>query len=88
MVLLPSTVAAFVGVREDWIGNVASNLASWFNPTHFFYWGMSFFLVVMFTFFYTPGCFPAAVSRENLQRNGGFVPGIRPGRPTQDYLTV
>ena len=86
VVLLPSTVAAFVGVREDWIGNVASNLASWFNPTHFFYWGMSFFLVVMFTFFYTLVVFQQQSLAENLQRNGGFVPGIRPGRPTQDYL--
>jgi preprotein translocase subunit SecY len=46
-----------------------------------------FLLVVIFTFFYTLVVFQQQQLAENLQRNGGFIPGIRPGRPTQEYLT-
>ena len=46
-----------------------------------------FLLVVLFTFFYTMIVFQQQNLSENLQRNGGFIPGIRPGRPTQEYLT-
>ena len=51
------------------------------------YWGLLFILVVGFTFFYTMIVFQQQNLAENLQRNGGFIPGIRPGRPTQEYLT-
>ena len=42
--------------------------------------------MVIFTFFYTLVIFQQQNLAENLQRNGGFIPGIRPGRPTQEYL--
>jgi preprotein translocase subunit SecY len=45
-----------------------------------------FFLVVIFTFFYTLVIFQQQNLAENLQKNGGFVPGIRPGRPTAEYI--
>ena len=45
-----------------------------------------FFLVVLFTFCYTLVIFQQQNLAENLQKNGGFIPGIRPGVPTQDYL--
>ncbi len=86
VVILPGTIANFLGVRNDWVGSVASTLAIWFSPTHPLYWGLTFFLVVIFTFFYTLVVFQQQNLAENLQRNGGFVPGIRPGKPTQDYL--
>ena len=41
----------------------------------------------MFTFFYTMVQFQQQNLAENLQRQGGFIPGIRPGRPTQEYIT-
>ena len=47
---------------------------------------MVFVLVVIFTFFYTLVVFNQQNLAEGLQRNGGFVLGIRPGRPTQEYL--
>ena len=56
------------------------------DPSNFPYWGAVFFLVVIFTFFYTLVIFQQQSLAENLQRNGGFIPGIRPGRPTQEYL--
>ena len=86
VVILPGTIANFLGVRDDWVGSVATTLAGWFSPTHALYWVLSFLLVVMFTFFYTLVIFQQQSLAENLQRNGGFVPGIRPGKPTQDYL--
>ena len=86
VVILPGTIANFLGVRDDWVGSVADSFAVWFNPTHGVYWVLTFFLVVTFTFFYTLVVFQQQNLAESLQRNGGFVPGIRPGKPTQDYL--
>ncbi len=45
-----------------------------------------FFTVVIFTFFYTVVVFQQHNMAENLPRQGGFIPGIRPGRPTQEYI--
>ena len=45
-----------------------------------------FVLVIIFTFFYTLVTFQQQNLAENLQRNGGFIPGIRPGQPTQEYI--
>ena len=45
-----------------------------------------FLLVVIFTFFYTLVIFQQQNLAENLQKNGGFIPGIRPGRPTAEYI--
>jgi preprotein translocase subunit SecY len=48
--------------------------------------GTIFFLVMIFTFFYTLVIFQQQNLAENLQKNGGFIPGIRPGRPTAEYI--
>jgi preprotein translocase subunit SecY len=45
-----------------------------------------FLLTVGFTYFYTAFTFKPDETAEQLRKNGGFIPGIRPGRPTQDYL--
>lgn len=50
------------------------------------YWGTYFILVVGFTFFYTEVMVGNQNLAENLQRNGGFIPGIRPGKRTQEYI--
>ena len=86
VVLLPGIVATYVAVYGGWVGSVSGTLAGWFNPTHPLFWILSFVLVVAFTFFYTLVVFQQQNLAESLQRNGGFVPGIRPGQPTQDYL--
>ncbi|HUF52345.1 MAG TPA: preprotein translocase subunit SecY [Dehalococcoidia bacterium] len=57
-----------------------------FNPDNPWYWIGVFFTVVIFTFFYTVVVFQQQNLAENLQRQGGFVPGIRPGRPTEQYI--
>jgi preprotein translocase subunit SecY len=63
----------------DWIQKV-------FNPDNFGYWIFVFVTVIIFTFFYTVIVFQQQNLAENLQRQGGFVPGIRPGRPTEQYI--
>lgn len=52
------------------------------------YWTIYFILVVAFTYFYTDIMIQNQNLAENLQKNGGFIPGIRPGRRTQDYITT
>ena len=59
-----------------------------FNLQHtWLYWIIYFVLVVSFTFFYTLVIFQQQNIAENLQKQGGFVPGIRPGRPTPSICT-
>ena len=86
IVILPGTIATYFSTNTSWIGDVANFFAVLLVPTSPLYWAMVFVLVVLFTFFYTLVIFNQQNLAENLQRNGGFVLGIRPGRPTQDYL--
>src|SRR3990172_11730157 len=87
--IFPPVLAQFVSQTVDvgWVVNLGSNMAAWFSPTVMIYWFGTFVLVVGFTFFYTMVVFSQQNLSENLQRQGGFIPGIRPGRPTQEYIT-
>ena len=58
-----------------------------FDASGLIYWIMTFFLVVAFAFFYSIIVFQQQNIAENLQRQGGFIPGIRPGKPTNDHIT-
>jgi preprotein translocase subunit SecY len=71
--------SGFVASVGDWVQNA-------FDPANPWYWVSLFITVVVFTFFYTMVVFQQQNLAENLQRQGGFVPGIRPGRPTQEYI--
>ena len=75
------------GQRLPWYGRAGDWVQTNFSPGRPLYWALSFILVVVFTFFYTLITFQQQNLAENLQKQGGFVPGIRPGRPTQDYIT-
>jgi preprotein translocase subunit SecY len=86
IVILPGTIATYFAATSGLLGNVATFFTNLFTPTAPLYWVLVFILVVIFTFFYTLVVFNQQNLAENLQRNGGFVLGIRPGRPTQDYL--
>ena len=86
IVILPGTVATYLATDSGFVGDVSQWFARNFTPTALLYQVVLFFLVVMFTFFYTMVVFNQQNLAENLQRNGGFVLGIRPGKPTQDYL--
>ena len=86
VVILPGVVASYMSTSEGWVGSTAIWFQSAFSPANIPYWVMMFVLVVIFTFFYTLVTFQQQNLAESLQRNGGFIPGIRPGQPTQDYL--
>ena len=89
IMIFPPIFFQFIGQTADvnWISDTASFLEGLFSPTGLLYWGGTFVLVVGFTFFYTMVTFSNQNLAENLQRQGGFIPGIRPGRPTQEYIT-
>ncbi len=88
IIILPATVASYFRnpLSDDLFARLARGFANTFDPTHFPYWAAVGVLVIIFTFFYTMVIFQQQNLAENLQRNGGFIPGIRPGRPTQQYL--
>jgi preprotein translocase subunit SecY len=81
IVTFPAIVAGFFS------GTTATRIQNMFgNQTGFIYWFVYFWLVVGFTFFYTSVMIQNQNLAENLQKNGGFIPGIRPGRRTQEYI--
>jgi preprotein translocase subunit SecY len=61
-------------------------MADAFNPGKAWYYLVVFLFVLGFTYFYTFVTFQQQNLAENLQRQGGFIPGIRPGRPTEQYI--
>lgn len=88
-----------INAESQTLVDLGTKLSSWFNPnglgaqggglgdwTSFIYPGMYFVLVVMFTYFYTGIMFNAKEIAENLQKQGGFIAGIRPGLQTEKYL--
>jgi len=70
----------------SFLSRAADFVQQLFAPTGFVYYLFSFILVVAFTFFYALIVFRQQNLAESLQRNGGFIPGIRPGRSTDEYL--
>lgn len=88
IIILPATIANYLSnpLSDSFLARFARTMSTTFDPTRLPYWVAVFFLVVIFTFFYTIVIFQQQNLAENLQRNGGFIPGIRPGRPTQEYL--
>jgi preprotein translocase subunit SecY len=88
LVLLPSMVSQFLsGSANPQLARLASDIALSFNPQSFMYNALYFLLVFGFTYFYTGVVFNPEKISENLQKNGGFVSGIRPGRETAKYLS-
>jgi len=88
LVLLPSMVGQFLsGSANPAISRFATDIATAFNPQSFIYNGVYFLLVFGFTYFYTAVVFNPEKISENLQKNGGFVSGIRPGTETTKYLS-
>jgi len=72
--------------KTPWVANAAKELTTLFSTTGAIYAVSYFLLVVAFTFFYTSVVFNPKDVAENLQKQGGFVPGIRPGSQTATYL--
>jgi preprotein translocase subunit SecY len=92
IIIFPGIVASwFYRPGAEGIGNaIAGFFYNTFNPTGqgggIVYMTLLFLLTVGFTYFYTIVIFTQQDLAENLQRNGGFIPGIRPGKKTEEYL--
>lgn len=67
-------------------GSVAQFIAHLFSQDSWFYMFMYVLLIIFFTYFYTAVTFNCREIAENMQKNGGFIPGLRPGKPTSEYL--
>lgn len=86
VVLFPPMIAQFfIHARSVWIAKASEWTISIFQ-NQLFYGIIYFLLVFAFTYFYTEVIFHPAQIAENLQKQGGFIPGIRPGRHTSEYL--
>lgn len=87
IVLFPSMIAQFlIHAKSAWVSNAAAFTIQLFNNQLFY--GITYFVLVFaFTYFYTEVIFHPAQIAENLQKQGGFIPGIRPGKTTSDYLS-
>jgi preprotein translocase subunit SecY len=83
----PGQLAAYFSFSEvEGVRNVANAIGAFLSPTSIQYSIIYFVLVVGFTYFYTAFTLKPDETAEQLRKNGGFIPGIRPGRPTQEYL--
>lgn len=91
LMIFPGTIASYFASPPGQDPNFWNTLTEWFSPNAplpvgLFYWGFYFLMVVAFAFFYTMVIFEQMDLARTLQRQGGFVPGVRPGKPTTDYL--
>jgi preprotein translocase subunit SecY len=90
IVLFPGMVASYFANPNN--PGFADTIVRWFNtntalPVGAFYWVAYFVLSVAFTFFYTMITYQQQDLPGTLQKQGGFIPGIRPGKNTQSYLS-
>lgn len=86
LILIPTMVANFLAQSASGkIADIAITVSAWLQD-QWVYGSMYFLLVVVFTYFYTAVVFDPAKISENLQKQGGYIPGIRPGNTTAEYL--
>jgi preprotein translocase subunit SecY len=89
LLLLPLTISQFAGNSVDtnsMFYTVVQTLNTWMGRGHPLYLGLYSAGIIFFTFFYTAVVFNPEETAENLKKNGGFIPGIRPGKNTATYL--
>jgi preprotein translocase subunit SecY len=87
LILLPSMAGQYLSTSANHtVASVAIWLSSAFQPTGLVYNATYFLLVIGFTYFYTAVSFNPKKISEEIQKYGGFIPGIRPGTPTASYL--
>ncbi len=87
ILLLPAQLAAYFSTSSvTIIANISKSIVTLLSPNSPLYIVFYFFLTVGFTYFYTAFTFKPDETADQLRKNGGFIPGIRPGNPTRDYL--
>jgi preprotein translocase subunit SecY len=80
LMAFPPTVGELI--QADW----AKDLSAFFSPNDWAYLVGECLLIIVFTYFYTAVTFNPVEQADNLKKYGGFIPGVRPGRPTAEYL--
>jgi preprotein translocase subunit SecY len=83
--MMPGIIAGFFANADN--SNAAGHVVKLFSDQGNLYWALYFFLVVALTFFYTTVIFQQQNLADTLQKQGAFVPGIRPGKATEQYLS-
>ncbi len=81
VLLLPTTIARFIQHP------ITQDIARWLSPGSVFYYLLYALAVIFFTFFYTAVVFNPVEVADNMRKYGGFIPGLRPGRSTAEYIT-
>jgi preprotein translocase subunit SecY len=88
ILLFPAQIAQYFTASEiQWVKDVANFVVANLSQSNVLVYGVLYFvLVVFFTYFYTAFQFRPEQTADYLRKNGGFIPGIRPGKPTEDFL--
>jgi len=81
LLMFPATIAQFIG-RGNWL----SNVVVWLSPGSWVYTTLFVVLIMFFTYFWTATQFHPEQIASDMKKNGAFIPGIRQGRPTQEFL--
>ena len=76
---VPATIAAFTGKTDGWV-------STWFGTNSIPYAIIYFLLIIFFAYFYSTIQFNPVEVANNLKKNGGFIPGFRPGKPTSEFI--
>src|SRR5579885_78353 len=89
MLLFPAVISQYLATSSTtWLKDAAQWVATYLvNTSLWWYWAIYFILVVLFTYFYAYVMWQQQNIPENLQKQGAFIPGYRPGEPTSRYLT-
>ena len=76
---IPATIAAFTGKTDGWVN-------TWFGTNSIPYAIIYFLLIIFFAYFYSTIQFNPIEVANNLKKNGGYIPGFRPGKPTSEFI--
>jgi len=85
ILLFPGMIASYFGTYAGIVGKIATSMGLFFNNA-WIHGALYFLLVILFTYFYTAVTFDPKTIAENLQKMGGFMPGVRPGKSTADFI--
>jgi preprotein translocase subunit SecY len=87
ILLFPAQIASYFKQSNiGWVRDTATGVVSWLDSRGLLYLSLYFLLTFAFAFFYTFIVFKPDETASNLRKSGGFIPGIRPGQPTEEYL--
>jgi preprotein translocase subunit SecY len=81
IMFVPTTIISFVPESDFML-----TVQNWFSMDHWFYWFFYGIMIVFFTYFYTAIALNPVEVADNLKKQGGFIPGVRPGKKTSEFL--